>query len=158
MIKGEYKKLKYSKKVIITLFVLSLLAILGFGCTTNIIFPDINPNPTINPEDDTLSYVKVSTTSPSIKVGESVQIVVKGYNSDNEWIILDKSKVYSWGWTVQGQCYICIKPLVELSPKSGSLTTTFSSGKSGTFFIVVYYLENAGDDYITDYTEITVTQ
>jgi hypothetical protein len=134
------------------------LAILGFGCTTNIILPDVNPNPTINPENDTLSYVKVSTTSPSVKVGESVQIIVKGYNSDDEWIILDKSKVYSWGWTVQGQCYNCIKPFVNLSPKSGSLTTTFSSGKAGTFYIVVYYQENAGDDYITDYTEVKVTK
>ena len=150
--------MKYSKKVIIILFVLSLMAILGFGCTTNIVLPNINPNPAANPDNDTLSYVTVSATSDIVKVGESVQIVVKGYNSDDEWIILDKSKVYSWGWTVQGQCYLCIKPFVELSPKSGSLTTTFSSGKSGTFFIVVYYLESAGDDYITDYTEITVTK
>jgi hypothetical protein len=134
------------------------MAILGFGCTTNIVLPNINPNPAANPDNDTLSYVTVSATSDIVKVGESVQIIVKGFNSDNEWIILDKSKVYSWGWTVQGQCYLCIKPFVELSPKSGSLTTTFSSGKSGTFFIVVYYLENAGDDYITDYTEVKVTK
>jgi hypothetical protein len=134
------------------------MAILGFGCTTNIVLPNINPNPAANPDNDTLSYVTVSVTSDIVKVGESVQIIVKGFNSDNEWIILDKSKVYSWGWTVQGQCYLCIKPFVELSPKSGSLTTTFSSGKSGTFFIVVYYLENAGDDYITDYTEVKVTK
>jgi hypothetical protein len=131
---------------------------LGFGCTTNIILPDVNPNPAINPDNDTLSYVTVSATSDIVKVGESVQIVVKGYNSDNKWIILDKSKVYSWGWTVQGQCYLCIKPFVNLSPKSGSLTTTFSSEKPGTFFIVAYYLESAGDDYITDYTEVKVTK
>ena len=134
------------------------MAILGFGCTTNVVLPSVNPNPAANPDNDNLSYVTVSATSTSVKVGESVQIVVKGYNSDNEWIILDKSKVYSWGWTVQGQCYLCIEGLVELSPKSGSLTTTFSSGKTGTFFVVVYYLENTGDDYITDYIEITVTK
>jgi hypothetical protein len=152
------KKLKYSKKILIIMFIVSLMAILGFGCTTNVILPSVNPNPAANPDNDTLIYVTVSPTSASVKVGESVQIIVKGYNSDDEWIILDKSKVYSWDWTVQGQCYLCIKPFVELSPKSGSLTTTFSSGKTGTFFVVVYYLESAGDDYITDYTEITVTK
>jgi len=152
------KKLKYSKNILIIMFIVSLMAILGFGCTTNVVLPSVNPNPAANPDNDTLSYVTVSSTSASVKVGESVQIIVKGYNSDNEWIILDKSKVYSWDWTVQGQCYLCIKPFVELSPKSGSLTTTFSSGKSGTFFIVVYYQENPGDKHITDYTEITVTK
>jgi len=152
------KKLKYSKKILIIMFIVSLMAILGFGCTTNVILPSVNPNPAANPDNNTLSYVTVSAASASVKVGESVQIIVKGYNSDNEWIILDKSKVYSWGWTVQGQCYLCIKPFVELSPKSGSLTTTFSSEMTGTFFVVVYYLESAGDDYITDYTEITVTK
>ena len=155
---GECKKLKYSKKIIITLFVLGLLAILGFGCTTSIVIPGINPNPSVNPDNITVSYVKVSATSSTIKVNQSLQLVVRGYNSDDEWIILDKSKIYSWGWTVQGQCYNCIKPFVNLSPKSGSLTTTFSSRKSGTFFIVAYYLQNAGDDYITDYTEVKVTK
>ena len=154
----ENIKLKYSKKVIITLFVLCLLAILEFGCTTNVIPPIENPNPTSNPENDTLSYVKLSTTSTSVKVGESVQIMIEGYNSGNEQIILDKSKVYSWDWSVQAQCYSCVEPFVELFPKSGSLTTTFSSGKSGTFFIVVYYLENLGDEYIHDYTEVKVTK
>jgi len=86
-----------------------------------------------------------------------LQLVVKGYNSDNKWIVLDKSKIYSWGWTVQGQCYNCVKPYVNLFPKSGSLTTTFTSGVTGTFFVVAYYQENAGDDYITDYTEVKVT-
>ena len=82
---------------------------------------------------------------------------MKGYNSDDEWIILDKSKIYSWGWTVQAQCYNCIEPFVELSPKSGSLTTTFSSGVTGTFYVVAYFQENPGDEYITDYAEVKVT-
>jgi hypothetical protein len=138
-----------------------ILVTMNIGCTgSNPIIPGIiDPNPTVNPDNSTVSYVIVSAASSSAKVGESVQIVVKGYNSDDEWIVLDKSKIKSWGWNVQGQCYNCIKPFVNLSPKSGSLTTTFSSGKSGTFFIVAYayYLENTGDDYITDYTEVKVT-
>lgn len=133
---------------------------MSVGCNgSNPIIPGIiDPNPTINPDNSTVSYVKVSASSSTVKVGESVQIMIEGYNSGNEQIILDKSKVYSWDWSVQAQCYSCVEPFVELSPKSGSLTTTFSSGKSGTFFIVVYYLENLGDEYIHDYTEVKVTK
>ena len=133
---------------------------MSIGCnSSNPIIPGIiDPNPSVNPDNNTVSYVKVSASSSAIQINQSLQFVVKGYNSDDKWVILDKSNVYSWGWTVQGQCYNCIKPYVNLSPKSGSLTTTFSSGKSGTFFIVVYYQENTGDDYITDYTEVKVTK
>lgn len=137
---------------------ISIFITISVGCNgSNPIIPGTDPNPTVNPENDTLSYVTVSTTSASVKVGESVQIVVKGYNSDDEWIILDKSKIIKWGWTVKNQCYICIKDSVDLFPKSASLTTTFASGVTGTFYIVAYYQENAGDDYITDYTEVKVT-
>ena len=133
---------------------------MSIGCnSSNPIIPGIiDPNPADNPENSTVSYIKVSAASSATKVNQSLQLVVKGYNSDGKWVILDKSKVYSWGWTVQGQCYNCIKPFVNLSPKSGSLTTTFTSGVTGTFFIVAYYQENAGDDYITDYTEVKVTK
>jgi len=80
---------------------------------------------------------------------------VKGYNSDSEWVILDKSKIIFWRWNVQG-CYDCYKDHVYLNPKSGSLTTIFSSNKAGTFFIAAYYQENPGDKYITDYIQIKV--
>ena len=133
---------------------------MSIGCNgSNPIIPGIiDPNPTVNPDNNsTVSYVIVSAASSTVKVGEFVQIVVKGYNSDDEWLILDKSKIKSWGWTVQGQCYNCVKPYVNLSPKIASLTTTFSSGITGTFYIVAYYQENPGDSYITDYTEVKVT-
>jgi hypothetical protein len=82
---------------------------------------------------------------------------VRGYNSDDEWVILDKSKIKLWDWSTLG-CPDCFVGFINLSPKSGSLTTTFSSGKTGTFYIVAYYQENIGDDYITDYTEIKVVK
>ena len=131
---------------------------MSIGCGNNPIVPGIDPNPTENPDNSAVSYIEVTASSSPIKVNQSIQLVVKGYNSDDEWVILDKSKIKLWGWTVQGQCYNCIKPFVELSPKSGSLTTTFSSGVTGTFYIVVYYQENLGDDYITDYTEVQVVK
>ena len=134
----------------------SLFIIFGFGCTSNPIIPVIEPNPTVNPDNSTVSYIEVTASSSTIKVNQSQQLVVKGYNSDDEWVILDKSKIKLWKWSVQGQCYVCIEGSVDLSPKSSSLTTTFTSGVTGTFFIGAYYQENIGDDYITDYTEIKV--
>ena len=152
--------MKYYNKLILLFVMIFILIAMNIGCTGSIpIIPGItDPNPTINPNNSSVSYITVSATSSSVKVSEPAQLVVKGYNSDDEWIILDKSKVYSWGWTVQGQCYLCIKPFVELSPKSGSLTTTFSSGKTGTFYIVAYYQENPVDEYITDFTEVKVVK
>ena len=155
------KKMRYQKKLILLLIIVSLSILFTVGCVSEYTTPGVpavNPNPSTNPDNSTVSYIKVSADSSTIKVNQSLQLVVKGYNSDDEWVILDKSKIKSWGWTVQGQCYNCVKPYVDLSPKSGSLTTTFSSGKSGTFFIVAYYQESAGDDYITDYTEVKVTK
>ena len=131
---------------------------MSIGCNgSNPIIPEIiDPNPTVNPDNSTVSYVEVSASSSTIKINQSLQFVVKGYNSDDEWVILDKSKIKSWDWSALG-CPACFEGFIDLSPKSGSLTTTFSSGKTGTFYIVAYYQENLGDDYITDYTEIKVT-
>jgi len=135
-----------------------LLITMSIGCNgSNPIIPEIiDPNPTVNPDNGSVSYVNVSASSSTIKINQSLQFVVKGYNSDDEWVILDKSKIKLWDWSALG-CPACFEEFIDLSPKSSSLTTTFSSGKTGTFYIVAYYQENLGDDYITDYTEIKVT-
>ena len=136
----------------------SLSILFTIGCVSEYIAPAIiNPNPTVNPDNSTVSYVKVSASSSTIKINQSLQFVVKGYNSDDEWVVLDKSKIKLWDWSTLG-CPACFEGFVDLSPKSGSLTTTFSSGKAGNFYIVVYYQEYTGDDYITDYTEVKVTK
>ena len=130
---------------------------MSIGCNgSNPIIPGIiNPNPTVNPDNGTVSYVIVSAASSTIKINQSLQFVVKGYNSDDEWVILDKSKIKSWDWSALG-CPVCYEGFIDLSPKSGSLTTTFSSGKAGTFYIVAYYQESPGDEYIHEYTEVIV--
>jgi len=129
---------------------------ISIGCNgSNTIIPEVNPNPSVNPDNSTVSYIKVSTSSSTIKINQSLQFVVKGYNSDNEWVILDKSKIKLWDWSTLG-CPDCFEGSIYLSPKSGSLTTTFSSCMAGTFYIVAYYQENPGDEYITDYTEVKV--
>jgi len=145
--------MKYYRKLILLLIMIFILITMSIGCTgSNSIIPEVNPNPSTNPDNSTVSYVEVSAVSSTIKINQSLQFVVKGYNSDDELVILDKLKVKSWGWTVENQCYNCVKPYIDLSPKSSSLTTTFSSGKVGTFFIVAYYQENPDDAYISDYT------
>ncbi len=152
------KRMRYQKKLILLLIMVSLYMLFTIGCVSEYIAPAIiNPNPPVNPGNSTVSYIKVSAASSTVKVNQSLQLVVKAYNSDDEWVILDKSKIKSWNWSALG-CPACFEGFVELSPKSGSLTTTFSSGKAGTFYIVAYYQENIGDDYITDYTEVKVTK
>ena len=150
--------MKYQNKFILLLIIISIFTIISIGCNSNPIIPGIiDPNPTVNPANSTVSYVKVSASSSTIKINQSQQLVVKGYNSDDEWVILDKSKIKLWDWSTLG-CPACFEGLINLSPKSGSLTTTFSSGKSGTLYIVAYYQENPGDEYLSDYTEIKVTK
>jgi len=149
-------------KVLIMINILMLFVLLfTSGCDSEYTTPEvsgIDPNPAANPENNTVSSVKVTPLSSSIKVNQSLQLVVRGYNSDDEWVILDKSKVILWKWTVMGLCYDCVKDDVKLTPKSGSLSTTFSSGMAGTFYVVVYYQENIGDKDITDYTEVKVVK
>jgi len=150
--------MKYQKKYIILFVTISLFVLIGSGCNNinSTVTPGINPNPDTNPGNSSVSYVKITPSSSTIKLNQSLQLVVKGYNSDDEWVILDKSKIKLWDWSVLG-CPDCFEGSVNLSPKSGSLTTTFSSGKVGTFYVVVYYRENIGDAYITDYVQVKVT-
>jgi len=150
--------MKYYNKPILLFIMIFILITMSIGCNgSNPIIPEIiDPNPTVNPDNSTVSYTIVSAASSTIKINESLQFVVKGYNSDDEWVILDKTKIKSWDWTAVG-CPACYEGFLNLSPRSGSLTTTFSSGKTGTFYIVAYYQENIGDDYITDYAEVKVT-
>lgn len=159
MIGWEVKKVKYNNKSLLLSIMILILVTMSIGCNGSIpipIIPVINPNPSVNPGNSTLSYIEVTASSSTIKINQSQQFVVKGYNSDDEWVILDKSKIKSWDWSVVGQCYNDIVNFVNLSPKSASLTTTFSSGKAATFYIVAYYQENIGEGYITDYRQIKV--
>ena len=151
--------MKYYNKSILLLIMILILIIMSIGCNAyNPIIPGIPgivPNPSVNPDNSAVSYVEVSASYSTIKINQSIQFVVKGYNSDDEWVILDASKLKLWDWSVLG-CPDCFEGFINLSPKSGSLTTTFSSGKTGTFYIVAYYQENIVDAYITDYKSITV--
>lgn len=149
-------KVKYHNKSILLFIMISIFITMSIGCNgNNPIIPEVNPNPSTNPDNSTVIDVKVTPSFSTIRIDESLQLMVKGYNSDDEWVTLDKSKIKLWDWSALG-CPSCFEGFIDLSPKSGSLTTTFSSGMVGTFYIVAYYQENIGDDYITDYTEVKV--
>lgn len=151
--------MKHNLKSILSLLIFLIVLTLCTGCNgNNTIIPAVDPNPPVNPENSTVNYIKVSAFPSTTKVNQSIQLTVKGYNSEDEWVVLDKSKIKLWKWTVQGQCYNCIKNDVDLSPKSNSLTATFASKVTGTFFIAAYYQENIADDYIADYIEIKVAK
>jgi hypothetical protein len=155
-VEGEYEKVKYHNKSILLFIMIFIFITMSIGCDgSNPIIPGIDPNPTENPDNNTLSYIEVTASSSTIKINQSLQFVAKGYNSDDEWVILDKSKIKLWDWSTLG-CPDCYEGFIYLSPKSGSLTTTFSCGKTGTFYIVAYYQENPVDGYITDFMEVKV--
>jgi len=155
---GEYKKVKYHNKSILLFIMIFIFITLSIGCNgNNPIIPGIDLNPSVNPDNSTVSYIKVSASSSTIKINQLLQFVVKGYNSDDEWVILDKSKIKLWDWSTLG-CPDCFEGFINLSPKSGSLTTTFSSGKAGTLYIVAYYQEKPGDEYKSDWMEVIVVK
>ena len=124
--------------LIISVLMLSMLG--GCSSTTIAIIPGTNPNPSVNPENSEVSYIEVTSSASTMNTGETMQFVVKGYNSDSEQVIIDKSKIVLWRWTVTGvACADCISGLVHLNPTSNSFTTSFSSGKAATFHICAYY-------------------
>ena len=149
--------MKYKKTYIVLLTIISILIISLCGCSNNPIIPGTNPNPNVNPQNSTVSYITVVASSETMEVNQSQQFVVKGYNSEDEWVILDKSKITLWRWTVTGQCGPCIEGLVSLSPTYNSLTANFSSGAPGTFHIAAYYKEDAEAETISDYLTVLVT-
>lgn len=148
--------MKYKKSYIVLLTIISILMISLCGCSNNPVIPGTNPNPNVNPENSEVSYIEVTSSASTMQTGETMQFVVKGYNSDGEQVIIDKSKIILWKWTVTGvACPACIS--ASLSPTSNSLATSFSSGAAATFHIAAYYKENAGADVISDFKTIQVT-
>jgi len=150
------KTIKYKVKFLI---IVTLVFMLLCGCSSATpTTPGIDPNPDENPNNSEVSSIEVTSSASTMQTGETMQFVVKGYNSDSEQVIVDKSKITLWKWTVTGvACASCVSGLVSLSPTSNSLTTTFSSGAAATFHIAAYYKESAGADAISDYKTIQIT-
>ena len=71
----------YNKPILLFVMIFILIT-MSIGCTGSIpTIPGItDPNPTVKPDNSTVSYVKVSSSSSTIKINQSQQLVVKGYN------------------------------------------------------------------------------
>lgn len=146
---------KKIKHILLFLILFISISVLFCGCNVNPTTPGVDPNPDTNPDNSQVSYIEVSSSASTMQTGETMQFVVKGYNSEDEQVILDESKLFLWRWTVTGQCASCIADLVNLSPTKNSLVTAFSSGATGTFYIAAYY--SIGEDFRSDFKEIQVT-
>ena len=148
------KKYKVKSLIIVTLVFMLLCGCSAATPTT----PGVDPNPDENPVNSEVSYIEVTSSASTMNTGETMKFVVKGYNSDSEQVIIDKSKIVLWKVTAIGiACWECIEGSVHLNPTSNSFTTSFSSGKAATFSIGAYYRESAGADAISDFKIIQVT-
>jgi len=146
---------KKIKHILLFLILFISISVLFCGCNVIPTTPGVDPNPDINPDNSQVSYIEVSSSASTMQTGETMQFVVKGYNSEDEQVILDESKLFLWRWTVIEQCASCIAGLVSLSPTRNSLTTIFSSDASGKFYIAAYY--SIGEDFRSHYKEIQIT-
>jgi len=149
---------RINKHTVIFLIIVALVLSVLSGCNTIPTIPGTNPNPGVNPENSEVSYIEVTSSASTMQTGETMQFVVKGYNSDSEQVIIDKSKIILWKRTVTGvACPACVYDDSSVKPTSNSLTTTFSSSAAATFHIAAYYKEDAEAETISDYSTVLVT-
>jgi len=102
----------------------------------------------ITPDYDiyTVSYIKVTPSSASMKVNTSKVFKVYAYDSENEVIPIDPSKV-TWSWSGCSACGAS----AEINPETGSTKTTFTPEKSGLYKIYATYKNKTDDSPITVY-------
>lgn len=127
-------------KLIILIGIISIFSIFYSGC--NYVAPDMNY------DNYVVSYIKVIPTTATMSINASKLFEVKAYDSENNLIPIDPSKVE---WEASFQCWVCGK-VWELNPESGSTTTYFTPEKEGKYYIFAHYKEN------TDYSPIDAIQ
>jgi hypothetical protein len=120
------------KKVYTSFLIILLAVLLITGCDGFI--PD---NPEQYYEENTeLDYLKVIPSHVTMKVNESKKFEVKAYNTDDNLIRIDASEVK---WVATYQCPNCGK-VWKLSPAKGSLQTTFTPLKAGSYEVWANYM------------------
>jgi len=124
------------KKFIIMLGIFIILIILNSGCTF------ITPNY----DNYIVSYIRVSPSSATIQVNTSTQFEIEAYDSEDNLIPVNPSKV-SWDWGPK--CAMCGKK-AEVNPENGSTKTNFVPYSTGSFKVHVYYKDK------TDYSPVNV--
>ena len=117
--------MKYQKKLVFFMGIIFLLSLLISGC--NFVTPDY--------ESYTVSYIKVSPTFAYMKVNTSKTFKVYAYDSEDNIISVDSSKV---SWELAFECPVCLNVGV-INPKNGSITTSFTPYRTGLYHIYAYY-------------------
>lgn len=125
--------MNFQRKLVILLSVISMVFILISGCTY------------VTPDDDgdydydsyTVSYIRVSPSSATMKVNTSKIFKVLAYDSEDNLVPVDPSEVE---WLASYQCWVCGK-VWELNPESGSISTYFTPKEIGKYYIFAYYKE-----------------
>jgi hypothetical protein len=117
--------MNYQKKLIFFMGIIFIFSILISGC--NFVTSDY--------ESYTVSYIKVSPTFAYMKVSTSKTFKVYAYDSEDNIIPVDSSKV---SWELAFQCPDCLNVGV-ISPENGSITTSFTPYRTGLYHIYAYY-------------------
>ena len=130
--------MNFQKKLVILLSVISMVFILISGCTY------VTPDDDYDYDSYTVSYIKVTPTTATMKVNTSKKFTIKAYDSEDNLIPVDPSGVE---WQASYQCWVCGK-VWELNPESGSVSTYFTPKEIGKYYIFAHYKEK------TDYSPI----
>ncbi len=128
----------FQKKLIILLGNIIIFLILISGCM--FVTPDYNSY--------TVSYIKVIPSEATMQVNTSKIFKVLAYDSEDNLIPIDPSKV---SWDFAFQCPLCTD-VGEINPESGSISTYFTPKNIGRYNVYAHYKGK------TDYSPVNVVQ
>jgi hypothetical protein len=121
------------KKVYIILFIISfLIPILLTGCDG---FTPLMPEEEYDEENSVLEYLKVLPSSVEMTVNQSIKFEVKAYNSEDNLIAIDVTKLK---WVATYECPVCGVE-GKLYPAENSLQTTFTPLETGNYEVWAKY-------------------
>ena len=114
------------KKIGLFLLIIIMSAFLLTACDG--LVPS-TPDEGYDEENTELAYLKVIPSQLEMSVNQSKKFEVKAYNSDNNLIAIDVTKVK---WVASYECIAC-GAVWKLSPTQNSLQTTFTPLDVGSY-------------------------
>jgi hypothetical protein len=121
------------KKAYVILCIISFLIPIFFtGCDG---FTPLMPEEEYDEENTVLEYLKVLPSSVEMSVNQSKKFEVEAYNSDNNLIAIDLTKVK---WVASYECIAC-GAVWKLFPAEKSLQTTFTPLETGNYEVWAKY-------------------